>query len=102
MAHVQCRLGKKPAVFDSRTLRFGNYLTAKLPPPPDAANWGKNVASWPMYLNNKYGDCTCAAAGHMIETWTAATGKEKSPTDAQILKFYRTSRRPDLRMAATC
>jgi hypothetical protein len=82
------RLGKKPAVFDSRTLRFGAYLGTRLPAPPQAIDWGKNVASWPMYLNDKYGDCTCAAAGHMIENWTAAVGKEKSPSDAQILKFY--------------
>jgi hypothetical protein len=88
MAQTQFRLGKKPAVFDSRTLRFGAYLTTKLPPPPASVDWGKNVKTWPMYLNDKYGDCTCAAAGHMTENWTAAAGKEKSPTDAQILKFY--------------
>jgi hypothetical protein len=88
MERAQYCLGKKPAVFDSRTLRFGAYLTSKLPAPPDAVNWGKNVRSWPMYLNNKYGDCTCAAAGHMIQNWTAAAGNAKSPTDAQILKFY--------------
>lgn len=84
----QYRLGKKSAVFDSRTLRFGAYLTAKLPPPPTAIDWGKNVSSWPMYLNDKFGDCTCAAAAHMIQNWTAAAGKKKTPTDAQVLKFY--------------
>lgn len=88
MAQKQYRLGKRPAVFDSRTLRFGQYLSTRLPAPPNAVDWGKNVSSWPMYLNDKYGDCTCAAVGHMIENWTAAVGKEKSPTDAQILKFY--------------
>ena len=66
MARAQYRLGKKPAVFDSRTLRFGAYLTTTLPAPPAAVDWGKKVPSWPMYLNDKYGDCTCAAAGHMI------------------------------------
>jgi len=80
--------GKKAAIFDSRTLRFGAYLTAALRAPPDAINWGKNVKSWTMYLNDKYADCTCAAAGHMIKNWSAAAGKEKRPTDKQILKFY--------------
>ena len=80
--------GKKAAIFDSRTLRFGAYLTAALRAPPDAVNWGKNVKSWTMYLNDKYADCTCAAAGHMIKNWSAAAGKEKRPTDKQILKFY--------------
>jgi hypothetical protein len=88
MPQKQFRLGKKPAVFDSRTLRFGAYLGAKLPPPPASIDWGKNVPSWPMYLNNKFGDCACAAAGHMIQNWTASAHKLRSPTDAQILRFY--------------
>jgi len=88
MAQKQYHLGKKPAVYDSRTLRFGAYLGAGLPRPPDTVDWGKNVKTWPMYLNDKYGDCTCAAVGHMIENWTAAVGKESSPSDARILKFY--------------
>jgi hypothetical protein len=87
-AQKQHRLGKKPAIFDSRTLRFGAYLNSSIPAPPERVDWGKNVRSWPMYLNDRYADCTCAAAGHMIENWTAAIGKEKSLTDAQILKFY--------------
>lgn len=82
------RLGKTPAIFDSRTLRFGAYLETKLPPPPASANYGKAVPMWPMYLNDKYGDCTCAAAGHMIQNWTANAGKEISPTDQQVLAFY--------------
>ena len=45
MERAQYCLGKKPAGFDSRTLRFGAYLTSKLPAPPDAVNWGKNVRS---------------------------------------------------------
>jgi hypothetical protein len=69
-------------------LRFGKYLGAELPLPPAKIDWGKNVSFWPMYLNDRYADCTCAAAGHLIQTWTAAVGKEKSPTDAQVLKFY--------------
>jgi len=82
------RLGKNPAVFDSRTLRFGAYLGAKLPPPPPQVDNGHAVTRWPMYLNDRYGDCTCAAAGHMIQAWTANSGKERSPSDSDILKFY--------------
>jgi hypothetical protein len=40
-------------------------------------------------LNDKIGDCTCAAAGHMIEAWTqCATGTEVVPTDDQIESAY--------------
>lgn len=82
------KLGKHPPKFDKRTLLFGKYLTAQLPPPPAAVDYSKPVSSWPMMGNDKYGDCTCAAAGHMIEEWTANTGTEETLTDAQILKAY--------------
>jgi hypothetical protein len=82
------KLGKKPAVFDSRTLGLGKYLTAALPPPPAAVNYGKAVKTWPMYYNDQYGDCTCAAAAHMIQNWTANAGKEISPSNPDVLKFY--------------
>ncbi len=82
------RLGKKLAVFDSRTLRFGAYLSAYLPPPPPSVNYGKAVPGWPIYFNDQYGDCTCAAAAHMIQNWTANAGAEVSPSDQNVLSFY--------------
>ncbi len=82
------KLGKRPAVFDSRTLRFGDYLKTGLPTPPAAVNYGDKVASWPMYGNDQYGDCTCAAAGHMIQDWTATAGGEVTPPEQAVLQFY--------------
>jgi hypothetical protein len=82
------KLGKRPPVIDSRTLRFGNYLTAALPAPPASVNYGAKVPAWPMYYNDQYGDCTCAAAGHMIQNWTANAGTEVSPPKASVLTFY--------------
>jgi hypothetical protein len=82
------KLGKNPPKFDKRTLLFGKYLTATLAPPPDAVNYAKPVSGWPMMGNDVYGDCTCAAAGHMIEEWTANNGPEKTLSDAQILAAY--------------
>ena len=42
-----------------------------------------------MYYNDKYGDCTCAAAGHMIQNWTANVGTEiEPPSQASVLTFY--------------
>ncbi|SNT27431.1 hypothetical protein SAMN05421770_106246 [Granulicella rosea] len=82
------KLGKRPALYDSRSLAFGAYLTPQLPPPPDSVDYGKAVPSWPMYLNDQYGDCTCAAAAHMIQTWTANAGAMRSPSDNDVLAFY--------------
>jgi hypothetical protein len=38
-----------------------------------------------MYLNDKLGDCTCAAAGHLIQLWSADLDV---PTDNDILVAY--------------
>ena len=85
---VNYKLGKLPAIYDSRTLKFSNYLKANLPAPPPSVEYGNKVKSWPMFGNDKYGDCTCAAAGHMIQDWTANSGKLATPTLSSVIKFY--------------
>jgi len=82
------KLGKHLPKFDKRTLLFGKYLTAALQPPPPAVDYSKPVAVWPMMGNDTYGDCTCAAAGHMVEEWTANTSTEKTLSNTQILAAY--------------
>ena len=71
---MKYKLGKNPAVFDRRTLRFGDYVKPEVEPPPASVDYGARVDRWPMYDNDRYGDCTCAAAGHMIQSWTANAG----------------------------
>jgi hypothetical protein len=83
------KLGKHPPKFDVRTLQFGAYLSKGLPPPPASVDYSKAVPTWPMMGNDKYGDCTCAAAGHMIEEWTANTGSAEILPDAKILAAYK-------------
>jgi hypothetical protein len=85
---MSMRLGKHPAVIDSRTLRFARYLRPGRPAPPVSVDYGKAVTVWPMYDNDKWGDCTCAAAGHMIQNWTANAGAEVTPPDSAVATFY--------------
>jgi hypothetical protein len=82
------RLGKNRPVIDDRTLRFGSYVTPARPAPPAAVDYGGKVATWPMYGNDQYGDCTCAAAGHMIQNWTANAAAEVTVPPASVLRFY--------------
>lgn len=82
------KLGKHKARFDPRTLRFGDYVQKGMAPPPANADYGRAVSSWPMMANDQYGDCTCAAAGHMIQEWTANTSTQTIIPDPDILKFY--------------
>jgi hypothetical protein len=81
-------LGKNRPVIDDRTMRFATYVKPALPPPPAAVSYGAKVASWPMYYNDQYGDCTCAAAGHMIQNWTANASAEITVPPLSVLTFY--------------
>jgi hypothetical protein len=98
------RLGKNLPVVDARTLRFSRYLTPALPPAPPSVDYGAKVSTWPMYYNDQYGDCTCAAAAHLIQNWTASAGNEVTPPDTTVLTSTSTSwaARPPPTRAATC
>jgi hypothetical protein len=84
------KLGKLPVRTDVRTLRIGRYVdTAKLPEPPVALDLADRVGDWPMYANDRIGDCTIAAAGHMIEAWTAESrGEAVEVSEASVLRAF--------------
>lgn len=72
---------------DKRTLLLEKY-TSTMPAPPARNFFQERVRTWEMMGNDALGNCTCAAAGHMIEQWTAYASTEIHPTDAQIIKAY--------------
>ena len=42
-----------------------------------------------MYANDRRGDCTTAAAGHMIEAWTAARrGEAVEISESSVLRAF--------------
>ncbi len=66
------KLGKQPYKHDPRTMRLAKYIDmGALPPAPTELSYADKVHPWPMYGNDQLGDCTIAAAGHMIELWGA-------------------------------
>jgi len=75
--------GKKPR------LLLKNYLTATPMSYPATTDWLSDVVNWPMYLNDRYGDCTCAAAGHMIQAWsTYGQGSTATISNMDVLAAY--------------
>ena len=84
------KLGKLAPKRSLKTLALGNYLTpSKLPVPPVKQAWEYAVNTpWQMMKNDVYGDCTCAAAGHMIMNWSANSSTVVTPSDDDILKAY--------------
>jgi hypothetical protein len=83
------KFGRRPARLDARTLKLEKYLLPTLPPLPEACDQGAAVHQpWGMLGNDAVGDCTCAAAAHLLEEWTANLGAEITLTDQQVLDFY--------------
>ena len=87
--YSRMKLGKAPVRRDARTFLFAKYFdSTKLPAIPPSLSWAEKVSVWGMMLNDNVGDCTCAAAGHLIELWTANNGNETVPPDPIILGAY--------------
>jgi hypothetical protein len=84
------QLGKLPHRVDVRTLSLGSYVERDvLPAPPAELDLSAPVIEWPMYGNDRTGDCTTAAAGHMIEAWTAAAaGSAVEISDQAVLEAF--------------
>lgn len=81
------KLGRLPKKTDPRTLQLGRYIEDALPAPPSAMPTIR-VPSWPMYGNDRLGDCTIAATGHMIQGWSFSVGKEKTLSESVIEAAY--------------
>lgn len=83
--------GKLPYVHDSRTFDLSHYLlqepSLKI---PSAFNWAKKIQpdKWSSFGNLKINNCTCAAAGHLIMSWTANIGRLHKPTTKAIVEAY--------------
>jgi hypothetical protein len=92
------RFGKHPAKSDYRTLRFKNYATPKLAPPPPSDNVLTRVYAklgvndpavlFPMDGNDSIGDCTIAALAHAETTFHALMGKEAIMPKKSVVKLY--------------
>src|SRR5579863_10126474 len=81
------KLGKQRARHDPRTLLLASYVTPALPVPPTQLDLASKINSWGMMENDQLGDCTCAAAGHLIMEWTANAAKKRfTPTNNQMAK----------------
>jgi hypothetical protein len=87
--NVKLGRAKPYARTEKPRLILEHYLdSSALPPPPPVVDRASEVASWPMYGNDRIGDCTCAAAGHMIQAWTCYAGSEVTLTEADVIGAY--------------
>lgn len=83
------KLGKLRAKLDPRTLRLENYLADDIPLPA-AADWSYGFEKWDWGTlgNDVFGDCTCAAACHQIDSWLIAHGRGPKTRTEDALAAY--------------
>jgi hypothetical protein len=88
---VSYRLGRLAPDYSKPRLWLEDYyVKTSLPVPPQNVDRMSKVSSWPMYLNDRYGDCTIAGAGHFLGAQSAfALGKEVIFSDATITAAYQ-------------
>jgi hypothetical protein len=90
---VDIKFGRKAPGVVYPHLKLRNYLSAGLPAPPATVNWEEQKIGLAQPLGNVHlGDCTCAAAGHILDVFNAQA-KNGLPrvTTPQTVAFYSAS-----------
>lgn len=83
------KLGRLPAMEDPRTLRLAAYTGPGLEPAPPSSNWLSKVQSWPLYNNNRIGDCVAVSCAHAIQGWTAhASSTPVQLAESDVIAAY--------------
>ena len=83
------KLGRLPAKRSLKSLALSNYLNMGAVAFPQTHAWERKIP-YGMMANDRIGDCTCAAAGHMIMNWQAVAnaGSPVTIPDDQIIAAY--------------
>jgi hypothetical protein len=90
MAKNQVKLGKKlGVVHDPRTFKLGPLLLERITP-PKTFHIGHTLTEFPMFGNDDYGDCTCAAHANriIVQQYNSQQSREIPVTTDQVLKVY--------------
>lgn len=92
------RFGKHPPKLDYRTLRFKNYLTPAIPPPPPSynvltavfqkLNTSDPTKLFPMDGNDTLGDCTIAGVAHAITVYHGLLGAQDIMSNQAVVSLY--------------
>jgi len=88
------RLGRLPRTYDPRVPHLSAILGGKKPAaPPPSVNYVKDMPQAPkrfgMMLNDKLGDCTCAAFYHARQVWTFhSSGRTQTAPNADVELLY--------------
>lgn len=88
MSNIEFHGGRLPNDPSKPRLLFGTHLKTA-PTYPNELDYLSEVDNYPMYLNDRIGDCTCAGAGHIIQAESRyGQGTTESVTDNNVLTAY--------------
>lgn len=84
------KLGRLPADPTTPKLKLASFLTTTTPVAyPENRDWLSLVTHWPMYLNDRIGDCTCATIGHLVQVFNRYGQKrDVQVSDNDVLTAY--------------
>jgi hypothetical protein len=85
------KLGRKPGVVvDRRTVTLDQLLDLTvISAPPVRFDVATSLRAFPMFANDLFGDCTCAAQGHrVVAEERSASQHEVQLTDDDVLAVY--------------
>lgn len=82
------KLGCLPSLHDHRTFKLESFLTGILPQVKPSVCWSGKMKPITMMANDRMGNCTCASAGHMVQSWTANESSQVILPDSDIIKAY--------------
>jgi hypothetical protein len=83
------KLGKLPAIQDSRNLKLAAYLDLpKLPPLPATDDNYAKLSRMTMANNDLYGCCVVSGAAHIIQVWSSMAAREVILPDKTVLDTY--------------
>lgn len=86
---VNFKLGRQQPNYLLARLWAEDYYRASLPAPKQTVDFSSKVKAWPMYGNDRLGDCTWAGAAHSEgAVSTYARGNEVVFTDAEVTGPY--------------
>lgn len=65
------------------------HLDGVVPPNPAVVDWLSRVTEWPMYGNDRVGDCVLAMIGHLIQLYTTyGQGSTVTVSEQDIIHAY--------------
>ncbi|PWC37513.1 hypothetical protein [Azospirillum sp. TSO35-2] len=85
------KLGRLPRVHNPRVPHLSALLSGQtLPPPPASVDYTAGLpANLGVMLNDRLGDCTCAAFYHALQVWSAkAQGAIQTQPDVDVEQLY--------------